>query len=319
MAWQIPWVISGVTEIPLDVARVMAYSATGGQEGVIGSTDLQVKQVATPTTSVTVGGGAFVCLNRYQSGTPQSYIGYNLGNITVPIVSAGATPRTDLVYAHIVDPGQTGGGSTAGPVETRVIQGVTSTVTQLNQVPGYANTAGLALARIAVPASGASITQAMITDLRALSQTKQADVVQVAAFASGSTERVVTSSWGAFPSEASWSVSVPAWATRMAVVGQVAGLEVRGTSGQPFAGAVRAKMGSQYSNTTDVNVTVTTGPRDTASTLVAGDRNVPTAERGTIQNFRLEAIKNSGAAGLYSQYGTVIVFNIKFYNGTEVS
>lgn len=319
MAWQIPWIISGVTEVPLDVARVMSYAATGGQEGVIGPTDLQVKSLATPGSSVTVDTGAFVALNRYAPGTTQSYIGYNVGQTTVAVPAAGVGGRVDLLAAIVVDPGQTGGGATAGPVETRIIQNVGANVTALNQVAGYANVAGYALARIATPASGGAITQAMITDLRALSQPRRSRVVQILNMGPGSDENTVGASWGLFPNLATWSIDIPTWATRMAVIGHVAGLEVRGTTGNGWVGKMRAKAGaSKYTQETDVNVTVASGAKSTVSSLIAGDMAVAPSERGTVGTFRFEAVKNSGQGTLYAQHGTVMVLEVTFYTATEV-
>lgn len=318
MTWQTPWVISGVTEVPLDVARVMAYAATGGAEGVIGAADLEVRQLATAGGSIRVLGGAFVALNRYASGSSQSYIGYNVGEATVAVSpNTGSTTRYDLVYAHITDPGQSGGGSTAAPVETRIIQsGVTVNTTQLNQVAGYANTAGYALARLAIPANTSAITQAMITDLRGVAQARRQTEVLVTNL-TGATSNQASGTWNLFPNQATWDVTIPSWATRMSVVAQVQGIEITGTSGQGFAGKFRVKAASQLSPETEFNLAITSGTKDTAGTLVAGDLPVTKATRGTSQVFRLEAIKSSGAAELKANAGTVIVLQVTFYVATE--
>ena len=218
MTWKYPWAISGVDEIGLDVARVLAFTATGGAEGIVAPTDLKVTQLSTAGTSVQIAKGAFSCLNKYSTGVSESYIGYNDGTVTAPIASTSGSSRYDMVYAHITDPGQPNNPVTATQVQTRVIQGVPSTATKLSDVSGYSNVAGYALARILIPANTSAITNAMITDLRTILQPKQQSAIKVYNTPNSGSDTTVTTTMAGFPSPASWNIPIPVWANRMTVV-----------------------------------------------------------------------------------------------------
>ena len=169
MTWDLPWVASGSSEIPLDVARAFTYAATDGLSGIIGqpfSNVLKVTQTSTPSGSVQTAAGAFVAVSKFAGAVNESYVGRNDGTISTSVPSTTASSRSDLVYAHITDPGQAGQPATASVVETRVITGVPSNTTSLNSVSGYETQSGLALARIDRPSGTSTVTQAQIVDLR---------------------------------------------------------------------------------------------------------------------------------------------------------
>lgn len=319
MTWQIPWVISDVTEIPLEVARVLAHAATDGRTGVVQPEDLEVRALTIPGTSIRVLPGAFSCPNRFGGpGRPESYIGYNLGEdvVSAPSNETLATAY-HMVYAHIIDPGQTGSEPIAGPVETRIIA-CNANDKRLQDVTGYENKSGIALARLEIPASTATIEQEDIIDLREKLNEHREKVVKVVNLPNGATENSVAGTYGTFPNGATWQISVPEWATRMSVIGHIAGLEVRGTAGQSFNGKIRIKAGATtFTAPTEINVSVTSGTKDTVGTLVANDLKVPKDERDSTQTFRFEATKDGGAAGLWAAWGTVMVLDVTFYDSTE--
>lgn len=324
MTWQIPWVISGISELPLDIARVMAYAATGGGEGIINATDLQVKALPTPGTSVTVGSGAFACLNRFGASVPQTYIGYNVGDDTVSIAAQGAGTRYDLVYAHITDPGQPGNPATPAAVETRVIQNVASTVKKLSDVPGYAGKSGLALALIAIPPSTSIITQLMITDLRQLVAQKRESYLRILSLDGASTPNQAfntTGIWNTFPDQATWPIEIPSWATNMIISATANAVRAEGTTGGEWTGYARVRVGaSTVSGNTYINSGINAGTVDTISYAMGTEKVIPTAMRGTTQTFLIENYKIGGSnATLWARAGTVVILNVLFFNRAETT
>ena len=64
-----PWAIGGEgIEHSANVARLLAYAAAGGIEGIIGTLDLEVRPLAVPGGSVRVAPGACFILNRNPTG-----------------------------------------------------------------------------------------------------------------------------------------------------------------------------------------------------------------------------------------------------------
>lgn len=190
MTWEIPWVIAGVDEVPLAVARTMAYVTTAGREGVVASSHLQVTQTSTPSGSIQVATGVLVANNKFNNAAFESYVGRNYSTtVTTSVPATGGTSRTDLIYAHITDPGQSGHYPTeptvAAPIETRVITNVSPTITRLQDHPGYEKQSGLALARITRPANTTTVQTSHITDLRVLLETATSPLGQVTMFAGG--------------------------------------------------------------------------------------------------------------------------------------
>ena len=188
MTWQIPWVIAGVDEVPLSTVRTMAYVTTAGRTGVIASDHLKVTATGTPSGSIEVAPGVFVTLNKFIGASFESYVGRNWSSsVTTTVPATGATSRTDLVYAHITDPGQAGHypsePTVAAPVETRIITNVSPTITQLQEHPGYENQSGIALARITRPANSTTVQNSHITDLRVLLESAISPIGQVSMFA----------------------------------------------------------------------------------------------------------------------------------------
>lgn len=320
MTWQTPWVISGVSEIPLEVARVLAYVATGGGEGVVSSTDLEIRQMTIAGTSIVTKGGAMACRSRFAGQSNQSYIGQNIGDETTAVpANTGTSTRYDLVYAHVTDPGMPGQPTTALPVQTRIIQGVTNATTSLSQVAGYETVTGLVLARLAIPGSTSTIQQSMITDLRQLVSSRRQTEVRMSQVASGVNAAKAPATYGTFPGGASWSIPVPTWATRMAVIGNVVQLEVRGATTDSMNGSLRISAGTVTIPEADFNLGVTAGSKDITNLIVAGDISIPSAMRGANQTFVFQARKNNGALDLYYVPGSTAVLQVTFYASTTAS
>ena len=91
MAWDsTPWFVGGGAHHSPEVARVLAYAASSGAEGIVTPEALRVRPLAVPGTSVRIAPGACLIVNRYPGGAWQTYVGRNPVEHTVPITAAGA-------------------------------------------------------------------------------------------------------------------------------------------------------------------------------------------------------------------------------------
>lgn len=226
-----PWFVGGGAEHSPEIARQALFDSTGGNEGVSSVGGLRVAAQAVPNGTVRALTGGGLLLNRYPGGTGQSYAVRNKTQTSIPITPTGSGGgRTDLVVIRVVDP-QYEGQPPVDPNDfdyTRfeVIQGVpagTTTFAELNR-----NYPAIALAKITIPASTATITDAMITNLRKLAQPRT-DVVNVprpnvtndAGMTLGSRAAFPQGEWfpnvGGNLNNGRYDIPVPTWATRMQI------------------------------------------------------------------------------------------------------
>lgn len=170
-----PWVIDQDAQVNAQQARLLAYMATDGQQGVLGNTHLRVSQLGTPGASVQVAPGAFAIRHTGVGGEFESYVGKFGAAETAAVSPTGGSPRTDLVIARVENPHAVGTGSWAFPADPaagpywhiRVIEGVTPA--NLPSVAAWnATWSAIALARITRPASTGIVQDSHITDLRTL-------------------------------------------------------------------------------------------------------------------------------------------------------
>lgn len=169
----VPWFVEGGAQHSAQVARTMAWYCTGGMEGVATATDLRVLALSTPGTRVRVMPGACCILNRALGGESESYVGkMRTQDDTIEIPASGAGgPRTHLIVARVENPNISGEPWAAAPdvedgpyIYPRVIPDVPIGIRSVHEL-GLAYSA-ITLGRVVVPASTATITQAMLTDLR---------------------------------------------------------------------------------------------------------------------------------------------------------
>lgn len=164
----VPFFVGGGALHSAETARLLAYAATGGIAGVAAASDLQITQLPTAGTSVRAASGGAVIPNLYPGGSQQSYVGRAASTTDVPVTATGSgSGRVDLVIARIDDP-QYGGtipvDVTIGPyIRLDIIQNVAAGSTTLPAGIAYP---AIVLARLDIPASTATITTSMITDLR---------------------------------------------------------------------------------------------------------------------------------------------------------
>jgi hypothetical protein len=224
MTWSNPWLVGGDAETPEQVARMFAFVATGGAEGIAQPGDLKVVAQPVPSNQLVVSAGGALMLNRGADSYEQSYIAANSDPDVVTIAATGSTgARRDLIVCRVEDPNAAGGSqwknNGADPVEgpfmfTRVIENVPAGTTRLQDVAGHGSDVGFALALVTVPANTGTITNNMITDLRKMARPREEryvlrDLGQSISSLTQTTDRI-------FPAFQP-NVVVPDWATHVEV------------------------------------------------------------------------------------------------------
>lgn len=216
------WAVQGA-QSSARIARLQLQSATRSGNGVVESGDLEVRELEVPGTSVRVASGAAVILGA-EAAFQGSYYAHNVGQDTVPISPTGSGGgRSDLVILRVEDPNIDGTPWTHDPTEDpvyhfRVIEGVSPTATE---VP--AGTTGVALARIDIPPSTATITQGMITDVRQLANPRTQRILRVqrgGTLTSGEWDEagnIQEPNFERWPQH-EWTVTIPEWATQVQVL-----------------------------------------------------------------------------------------------------
>ncbi|GGZ82222.1 hypothetical protein [Streptomyces rubiginosohelvolus] len=291
--YQVPILVDGATH-SAEQFRAMVQDLARGAEGITAGTDLKVTQLGTPGTGVQVASGSGVVrgkVNAFQG----SYAVRNQGAATVSIASTGGSPRSDMLIARVEDPQYEG---TLNPeVDNinyfQVISNVSSSATTIPD-----GRTGIPLARIDIPASTSTITNAMIKDIRQIAnprrerqQLTQSPTLQSVEI-TGS-----TNVYSAFNTLGGWNIAIPTWASTAKIRCDVWGLRLTTAN---FFGAMRGNFGASLvvqATTIDDNGgnnvrRITHGCADTLT--------LPDAYRGTTQLLRLQASGASGNSGRVS-------------------
>lgn len=329
MTWDsVPWFVGGGAQHSPEIARLLAYAATSGSEGIVLPTDLKVSPLDVPGASVSVSSGAALILNRAAGGTAQTYAARLVTADEIGVAATGSgAGRSDLVVAQIEDPFMPGepwqdpADPAVGPyVFTRIVPNVPAGTTRLQDVPGYEGRSAITLARLDLPASTGTVTAAMITDLREIAtphsqratmhaqSAGQSDTVAV----NGLTQGVYTN----WPKVAKWDVIVPPWATHAHVRGDVVSYRLMG---QGFAnGRIRAAFagGAGTASSFDENWT---GSPHRNGLAFASVIPIPRDKRGTKQTLTFEAMRSTYAASgqIDADLYTVSIADIEFVERPE--
>jgi len=163
----VPFFVGGGALHSAETARQLVYAATGGAAGVAAAGDLKITQLPVAGTSVRAASGGAVIPSLYPGASQQSYTVRAASTTDVSVTATGSgAGRVDLVIARIDDP-QYGGtipaDVTVGPyVRLDIIQNVAAGSTD---IPAGLTYPAIALARLDIPASTATITTSMITPL----------------------------------------------------------------------------------------------------------------------------------------------------------
>jgi len=300
------WAVEGA-QSSSRIARLQLQSGTASRNGVVDSAHLRILPLAVPGASVRATSGGATILGA-EATFQGSYFAFNVGDAEIPINPTGSSGgRSDLVILRVEDPNISGTpwshDVTTDPVYYfRVIEGVTSTNTDVP--PG---TTGVALARIDIPSSTATITSGMITDVRQMANPKRLRELRVQrgqGLEDGRYDEAdFTSDFERWPQH-DWTVTIPDWATQVQV--RADWLNVMypmpgGTGGDYDArGQVRVGLiGSGgnvlYTAASAFNfnsTSATNGYRCSAG--LAAQMNVPTAMRGMTCDLRMYAKSDAG-------------------------
>ena len=316
-----PWFVGGGAQHSPEVARLLAYAATSGAEGIVEPTSLAVKAQTTPNGTVSVRPGAALILNRYAGGTQQTYVLRNPSSTSITIPATGSTgSRTDAIIARVLDP-QYEGAAPPDPVgfnyaRLERIASVPSNLKNISQL-GLTHPAVL-LAKITIPASTGTITNGMITDLRDVAIPRTQDVWRPRAMATPDTEVLTASPTSVgeyFPNNGGpQSIDIPTWATRAQI--RCEWLSVRYAAGNAFGqawveyGPYQASSQRERSTQKFQFDTPAANNVSRAHWTVVDDVYIPAAYRGTEQLFvpkaqRLGGVTNSisldGVSGMSLQ------------------
>lgn len=229
-----PWAIDGARSTSA-LARLSSYATGGGRSGVVQPLDLKVSALAVPGNGLRISSGAAMILNGYQDIPDQAYTVSNPAEHVVPSdVMPSSQPATSYYLVCIVvgDPefDQTGHPfMPPGPldplvapdyeyVRIRVIP-CSSGVRRFDQL--NVQYPGVALARLEVPASTTTITNAMIMDVRSLAAARQSSELLVTQPNMGPT---IVSTDFAYLGDWQPYVEMPSWATHVDIVTTISGI-----------------------------------------------------------------------------------------------
>lgn len=327
-----PWLVSTQgAQHSSEVARALAFSATQGATGVIGGTSLKITAASTPSSQVRVAPGVAPVVSNYPGHSGQSYILRNATTTYVniaPTTSAGG--RTDAVIARVDDAGLVGQ-TPSNPndfdyTKIQVIQGAPAGIKYESDL--NLNYPFVLLAKIAIPASTATITNAMITDLREVVNPREKTVSRDQPwFTEARVDMVGT---GAYPVGQYWprtdsredtaieTVRIPEWATRVEIEGNWLGVYV---SAGTHAGNMWATMDSVIRNTPrDATQYYTWTAEDTATRqnwFVRDTRLIPADMRGKDAYFSLRARKGSSAGTVYMDKASGYTMRLRFQEAAD--
>jgi hypothetical protein len=286
--------------------RMLVRDLARGAEGITEGDDLKVTQRSTPGAGVTVADGSGVIQGRVNAFQGH-YSACNTGAVNVDIAATGGSARSDMVILRVEDPEYEG---TLDPTVDQVtyFQVISNVSSSATAIPD--GRTGIPLARIDIPASTSTITDAMITDLRQVANPRRQRTLLTQSPTALSTDISGTSgTYSNFSTAAGWSVAIPSWATKAVLSLSVGQIRYNTAA---FFGGLRATFGASLT-VQSVNLDDNqTGTR--RGTIVLGDTlTIPSAYRGTSQTLRFQACGFPGNAGKVGVDGsTTLIADIEF-------
>jgi hypothetical protein len=287
--YRVPILTNGA-EHSAEQFRALVKDLSGGAEGITEGDDLRVTQLDTPGGGVQVADGSGVILGRVNAfqGT---YATRNQGAATVTIAATGGSPRSDMVILRVEDPEYEG---TLDPAVDQInyFQVISNVSSSATTIPD--GRTGIPLARIDVPASTSTITNAMIIDLRSIAQPRR-ERSQYVHSPTGTSTAISNSNgtYSYFSTEAGWTIAIPDWASKAIISIDIAQLKY---SVAAFIGALRATFGASLTLQPVILDDNQTAIRRT-TTFVADTLTIPDAYRGTSQLLRPQATGTTGNTG----------------------
>ncbi len=314
----VPWMIANGAHHSADLARSVAFLATGGNEGVGSPGDFRVHEMDVPGTKAVIDPGVVAFLNRHVGATSgQSYVGRAGSETEVDITATGSgSTRSDMVIVRAEDPAFSPW--PAVPEVDRpnwpyfkpfVVEDVDPTAIRFSDLD--LDYAGYALARIDLPVSTGTIIDDYVVDLRDLIQPKSERFIDMAI---PTVEDTLTGNpedpWPNFTT----SVKIPIWATKaqircvISMVGHRTG---------PVTGNTSIKLGTGGGQMSSANLIYDFDAPN------AGDRRVLDivgtftgaafrAMQGTTQTIRTVGAKTAGTGHLVTVAGTHMSYDVQF-------
>ncbi|MGP3737904.1 hypothetical protein ACTWJ9_33515 (plasmid) [Streptomyces sp. GDS52] len=274
--------------------RMMIKDLARDNQGVTTGTDLKVTALPTPGAGVQIGDGSAVIAGK-KSPVQGYYNAYNIGTDTVSVAATGGVGRSDMLVLRVEDPEYEG---TRDPkkdpiVFFEVIPNVSSSATAVPA--GYS---AIPLARIDLPASTATITNAMVKDLRRIANPRRERILYPYYAQDPLVEISGTSeTWRTFPNLTMATIAIPAWAASAKVVFSAGGIR---TAGGNVWGNFRFMLGTieagQYVAIDDEGTTARRLYVEMVETIDL-TTTAGAAMRGTSQAFRSRMRTRSSNAG----------------------
>lgn len=212
----IPWAIGGGAENDVEGARLALYAATNGGRGIMAPRDLRVTALPTPGTAVRIYSGAGVTPAGYPDAGGQSYAVRESSSTDFPVPATGSSGgATRYLIIRVMDEQYEGPKPTNPKTDPRnAYQWVSALPTNVPFVP---------LIKLVQPKSTATITNAMITDIRQMANPRVKIVNRSRPSVASDTGMKLSSTTGEwFPGDgaatgARQEIDVPEWAVRMIV------------------------------------------------------------------------------------------------------
>lgn len=304
--------IDGLT-IPMQIVRRGIWAGTNGNYGIVQPKDLRVYALPTPGSGVMIAKGGALILSTYPTASSEET--YPFVNDVAYQLDIPATPssggRTDYIIAQINDWNFNG---TQAPTNL-----ATATGTKFARVTNLASVTDpfVVLAKITIPASTATITNAMITDLRnlAVQQSKTNSVMNpIVAGDQGLTLNSTATAGEVFPNTSNTAIDIPTWATRAKIT--AFWTNVRYSAGKNASG----RYWVRYANVGGTDLITqqmafdATGVNNNSATnwILLDEVPIPKAIRGTTQSFFFKARYGSTDKGVSLTALSGVALSVEF-------
>ncbi len=297
---------TGVTAAGL---RLAGFHATRGGNGISLPEDLKVTALPVAGAFVRVvrgPSGSAALRSRYPSAAGQSYLTLLSASEDVPVPATGSGGgATRYVIQRVFDPKFEGQAAVA---EFALITGPATLAPPYNLGLTYPH---VVLARINQPASTATITQAMIQDLRSLAYPLQSRGLLT--IYPSQDHPIPTTGYASWPILAAQRplLDVPSWATRLDVVAHFSGIqfiEPAGIDANPTVAGIRSGFGTEGSE----NGIIIADTPGRGHYTVVGSHAVTAAQRGTQQLLNLQGFRTKNIGVFQADYQTSIAIDYQF-------
>ncbi|MGW2739131.1 hypothetical protein ACWC4D_33640 [Streptomyces sp. NPDC001288] len=263
--------------------RMMIKDLAQGNQGITQGGYLKISALSTPGAGVQVGSGSAVIAGVYVANQG-FYNVYNIGSDTVDIAATSGTPRSDMIVLRVQDPEYEGNRDPSDAGFFDVIPNVSSSATTVPN--GYS---AIPLARIDIPASTATITNAYIKDLRQVANPRKVRTVIPYYASDPLVEKSGTSeTWATFPNLTMANIAIPSWAANAKIVFTAGGLRL--STGNVF-GSFRFMLGTEEAvQAVNIDDNQGTGVRRIGALMMVETIDLTTTSgallRGTSQAFK---------------------------------